>query len=72
MRHETAGNATARGPPPIAGRALPAGGDKLPPIHHPSLAAAAAGRPGTFPDRPVFVAADPAQPSNHNRKNNQR
>ena len=72
MRHETAGNATVRGPPPIAGRAPPAGGNIPPLIHHTSLAAAAAGRPGTFPGRPVFVAADRAQPSNHNRKNNKR
>ena len=72
MSHETAGNATARGPPPTAERATPAGGDILPPIHHTSWAAAAAGRSGTFPGRPVFVVADPAQPSNYNRKNNKR
>ena len=75
MSHETAGNATARGPPPIAERATPAGGEFRPQftiIHHTSWAAAAVGRSGTFPGRPVFVAADPAQPSNHNRKNNKR
>ena len=75
MSHETAGNATARGPPPIAERATPAGGEIRPQftiIHHTSWAAAAVGRSGTFPGRPVFVAADPAQPSNHNRKNNKR
>ena len=67
MRHETAGNAPVRGPP--LGRCASA--DMLPQfiiIHHTSLAAAAEGRSGTFPDRPVFVAADRAQPSNHNPK----
>ena len=74
MRQETAGNATVRGPPlgPL-GERHPPGATCCPQfiiIHHPSLAAAAAGRSGTFLDRPVFVAADRVQPSNHNRKNN--
>ena len=75
MRPETAGNATVRGPPQGRWARVTRGGDVLPQftiIHHPSLTAAVAGRSGTFPGRPVFVAADPAQPANHNRNNNRR
>ena len=71
MSKETAGNAMARGPPSGRWASVTRRGRHAAPqfiiIHHASLAAAAEGRSGTFLDRPVFVAADRAQPSNHNR-----
>ena len=75
MRHETGGNATVRGPPRSLSERHTQGATFCPQfiiIQHPSLAAAATGRSGTFLGRPVFVAAERAQPSNHNRKHNQR